>query len=106
MQEKKSEDFEIRHFTITNDNIHAIIRGIMPGKYVQLLRNGTCVMSNTDMEQRTNFRFCRNAHGDVLIGGLVIGMVVMTIQDKEEVRSIPSLKSSLKLLILSEASCP
>lgn len=106
LQEKKSGDFEIRHFTITNDNIHAIIRGIMPGKYVQLLRNGTCVMSNTDMEQRTNFRFCRNAHGGVLIGGLGIGMVVMAIQDKEEVKSITVLEKFPEVIDIVGSQLP
>lgn len=106
LQEKKIGDFEIRHFTITDKNIRALIDGIMPGKYVQLVRNGTCVMSNTDMEQRTNYRFCRDAHGDILIGGLGLGMILMAIQDKEEVKSITVLEKFPEVIELVANQLP
>lgn len=88
LKDDQNGDFSIRHFTISENNYRSLLDGISPGEYVQLRRNGVCVMSNTPMEQRTNWAFCQDAHGDVLIGGLGIGMVIMAIQDKEEVTSI------------------
>lgn len=65
---------------------------ISPGTYIKLTHNGEVVMSNTDMEQITNVDFCIRAHGDVLIGGLGIGMILLAIQDRPEVKSITVLE--------------
>jgi len=92
LQEKGNGDFKIQHFTITDDNFRAMMDGILPGEYVRLIRNSTCIMSDTEMEKRTNSRFCRDAHGDILVGGLGIGMILMAIQDKKEVKSITVLE--------------
>ncbi|KAB7891370.1 hypothetical protein [Poseidonibacter ostreae] len=46
------------------------------------------VMSDSFMEKRTNQDFINKANGDVLIAGLGIGMIILAIQDKEDVRSI------------------
>lgn len=91
-------DFQISHFEITTKDICAMIDGISPGRYVKLTHNGEVVMSNTDMEQRTNREFCRKANGDILIGGLGIGMIVMAIQDKEEVNSITILEKNKEVI--------
>lgn len=85
-------DFSISHFDVGRDDIRAMIEGIMPGKYVRLMHRGSVVMSNTAMEERTNNWFCRHAYGDVLIGGLGIGMIVLAIQDRPNVQSITILE--------------
>jgi 16S rRNA A1518/A1519 N6-dimethyltransferase RsmA/KsgA/DIM1 with predicted DNA glycosylase/AP lyase activity len=55
---------------------------------IALFHNNEIVMSDTNMEKRTNMSFVVEAHGDILISGLGIGLIVMAIQDKEEVSSI------------------
>lgn len=87
-------DFAIEHFEITDHDIRAIFKGIMPGKYVRLSRRGSVVMSDTMMEKRTNREFCDEAHGDVLVGGLGIGMILMAIQDNPAVNSITVLEKT------------
>lgn len=79
---------EIDIMEIKDTNFRAALSGISPGKYARLRVNGECMMSETPMEHRTNRDFIRNAHGDILIGGLGIGMIILAIQDEPEVKSI------------------
>lgn len=81
-------DVKIEHFEINEHDIRALWDGVLPGKYVRLTHFGSVVMSDTQMEKRTNREFCVSAHGDVLIGGLGIGMVLLAVQDEDRVRSI------------------
>jgi len=46
------------------------------------------VMSDSVMEKRTNRDFVSEANGDVLVGGLGLGMIILAIQDKADVKSI------------------
>lgn len=87
-------DFKIEHFTIDKNNLQAVLECIPSGEYVSLTQNGRCIMSNTPMECRTNAHFVTWAHGDVLIGGLGIGMIVLAIQDKPDVKSITIIEKS------------
>lgn len=59
-----------------------------PGTYVQLMVDGQIMMSDTLMERMTNAHFVMNAHGDVLIGGLGIGMVVAAVFNQPHVQSV------------------
>jgi hypothetical protein len=52
------------------------------------IRNGEIIMSNTPMEMRTNEKFIRYAHGNVLIAGLGLGMVLTQIGKKADVEKI------------------
>ena len=88
LEERQIDSWKLEKFTIDRNNFRAMIEGISPGTYVRLLHNNKCVMSDTPMEKRTNMDFYCNAYGDVLIGGLGIGMIVLAIQDKPEVKSI------------------
>ena len=88
LEERQNGTWKLEKFTIERDNLAAIIQGVTPGTYVKLSHNGECVMSDTSMEKRTNMDFCCNAYGDVLVGGLGIGMIILAIQDKPEVKSI------------------
>lgn len=99
-------DFELSHFEISANNFRAALDGIPPGKYVKLTEKGYVVMSNTPMEVRTNTRFCIDAHGDVLIGGLGIGMILMEIQDKEKVRSITVIEKNQEVIDLVSIQLP
>lgn len=63
---------------------------IEPGKYVQLYdrKLDEVVMSNTPMEFYTNYDFISTARGDILVGGLGLGLLELSIQDRPEVNSI------------------
>lgn len=93
-------DCKIEHFTIEKGNIRAMLDGLPPGEYVRLMENGTLLMSDTNMGRRTNMRFVVSAHGDVLIGGLGIGMIVLDIQDNPAVNSITIIEKSNDIIML------
>lgn len=98
LEERELNGWKLQKFEIKNDNIRAMFDGITPGKYIRLLHNGECVMSDTNMEKRTNSDFCINAHGDIIIGGLGIGMIIMAIQDKPEVKSITVIEKNQEVI--------
>ena len=100
LQPAECGNFKISHFEVTSKDIRAAIDGIYPGRYVKLTENGRVVMSNTDMEKRTNREFCNCANGDVLIGGLGIGMIIMAIQDNPAVNSITVLEKNQEVIDL------
>lgn len=88
LQERTVGEFSLSKFEIKSDDLYAMLRGIPCGKFVRLLHRGEVVMSDTDMEKRTNANFVRKAHGKVLVGGLGIGLILLAIQDKPEVEKI------------------
>jgi hypothetical protein len=71
---------------------------VSPGTYQRLV--GPCgaaggravMMSNTQLEYRTNKHFVDTSHGDVLIVGLGIGMLIRPIAARPEVKSITVLE--------------
>jgi spermidine synthase len=75
-------------------NMQALFSGagglmhVEPGKYARLAVNNQLMMTDTQMERRTNIDIKHRAHGDVLIGGLGIGMVILGICEKPEVKSV------------------
>ena len=95
----KNGDFEISTFEIShNKNFRAMIDGIPEGKYLRLTHHGEVVMSDTPMEKRTNLSFLQNAYGDVLIGGLGLGMIVLPVQGKENVVSITIVEKNMEVI--------
>lgn len=93
----KSGLWELKQFTVTPQgaqwhNLRELFkgsnRGILPGKYWGLYRNGKVVMSNTPAEINDHYQFIRMAHGKVLIGGLGLGMVLKCILDKPDVTMV------------------
>lgn len=98
LEDRQVGDWKLERFFIDKNNFSAMISGISPGTYVRLLHKGSCVMSNTSMEKRTNADFCIHAHGDVLIGGLGIGMIVLAIQEKPEVKSITVIEKNQEVI--------
>ena len=98
LEERELNGWKLQKFKIESDNIRARFDGITPGKYIELLHNGECVMSDTNMEKRTNSDFCINAHGDIIIGGLGIGMIIMAIQDKPEVNTITVIEKNQEVI--------
>lgn len=100
-------DFKLQHYDISDNNFYAIVRcGIPPGRYIRLLNRCDCVMSDTPMEKETNRDFVRNAHGNVLIGGLGIGLIVLAIQDKEDVKQITVVEKNREVIELVGKQLP
>lgn len=58
------------------------IMQVSAGTYARLIVGGTLMMSDTDMEQRTNRDFVENAKGDVMIAGLGLGLIIYNLKDK------------------------
>lgn len=56
------------------------------------------VMSDSWMEQHTNIEFVETAEGDVLVAGLGIGMILLALQEKPEVKSITIVEISQELV--------
>lgn len=120
LTEIEGERFALRKFQISEHEakmamIKSLMNGnseyinIQSGEYIKLVDNskfGDIVMSNTPMEQDTNRAFCSNANGDVLIGGLGIGMVVLAIQDKEDIRSITIIEKYQEVIDLVANQLP
>lgn len=98
LEDRQVGDWKLEKFTIDSNNFSARMQGITPGSYVRLLHKGECVMSDTNMEKRTNMDFCINACGDVLIGGLGIGMIILAIQDNPEVKSITVIEKNQEVI--------
>ena len=75
----KQGTVEIDRVTVTKmDVLTSMIQGCpaYEGTYARLRINGTIVMSDTQMERRTNSEFLYRAHGHVLLAGLGLGMVL------------------------------
>ena len=98
LEERELNGWKLQKFEINDNNIRAMLEGVTPGKYIRLLHNNECVMSDTNMEERTNSDFCINAHGDIIIGGLGIGMIIMAIQDKPEVNTITVIEKNQEVI--------
>ena len=52
------------------------IERVDSGDYVRLHVNGMLMMSDTRMEKITNTEFIKNAHGEVMIAGLGVGLIL------------------------------
>ena len=90
--------YKLENFHIDDKNFGAKLQGISPGTYTRLMYRGQVIMSDTNMEKRTNLEFVRNAYGNVVVGGLGIGLILMAIQDKEDVRTITVLDKSKEII--------
>lgn len=97
LEERVLGEFALKKFTITSKNRG--FRNPLPyGDYIRLVGHGETMMSDTPMEKSTNHWFVENVHGDVFIAGLGIGLILLAIQDKEEVRSITVLEKSKEII--------
>lgn len=52
------------------------------GEYVKLIVDGKLVMSDTDMEKKTNWEFVAKSNGSVLVAGLGVGLILHNIKEK------------------------
>ena len=100
LKDGKAGDFELTHFEIGKNDLYAIFHGIPCGKFIKLTHRGEVVMSDTAMEKRTNRDFVVKAHGNVLIGGLGIGLILLAIQDKEDIEQITVIEKNKEVIEL------
>jgi spermidine synthase len=82
---------EIIHYEVTkSESEWSAIRGdyASQGTYAVLRVNGRTLMSDTNIERRSNYEVVRRSHGKVLVAGLGIGMILHPILRKPEVESV------------------
>ena len=103
LKPKKINNYCLEYFSIT-DIDESICHGIpFNKKFIRLIdeneKFNRCIMSNTPMEEYTNREFVEKAHGDILIAGLGIGMIILPLQDKEAVKSITIIEKNKDIWI-------
>lgn len=64
---------------------------IEDGNYVRLWVDGVLMMSDTHMERYTNQFFIDNAHGDVMIAGLGVGLILNALENKVQSGEVNSI---------------
>jgi len=97
---------DIMDYTKKRIGFREAMSGLTADRYARLLINGEVMMSETPMERRTNSDFVCHAHGDVLIGGLGLGMIVLAIQDDPDVFSITVIEKSKDVLAAVRPQLP
>jgi hypothetical protein len=99
----KSGDWSVETFEVSKEaaefeNMRAMFsysaRTIDPGTYKKLKRNGTIVMSNTPVEIDDFRRFVSFAHGDILVNGLGLGVLLKALLNKPEDKSVTVIEKS------------
>lgn len=103
LPEVETEEIRIKHYRVDDaDSRFAMMRAMMNGDPfggtdpartycrlgVKTEKGWVLMMSDTDLEHRTNARFLYNATGDVLIAGLGLGMIVHPLLEKPDIRSV------------------
>lgn len=105
-------DFKIEHFDVSKEaadlfNFRSFGRyKIYPGKYCRLTYKNQVVMSDTNHEKSTNSTVLNYAQGQVLIGGLGIGMVLCGICQLPEVVSVTIVEVSPEVIELVWKNLP
>ena len=97
---------DILDYTKEHLGFREIVAGLKPDRYARLWLNGKIMMSDAPMEHRTNSDFVCSAHGDVLIGGLGLGMIVLAIQDESKVSSITVIEKSPNVIAAIRPQLP
>lgn len=113
----KGDRFEIAVYELTEKQLQLYqVRDLMnrrrehayqkPGMIMQLRDTASVevIMADTEMERRTNQDFVWNANGDVLIGGLGLGIVLLAIQ--EQVQSITVIELHKEIIDLVVPQLP
>jgi hypothetical protein len=96
---------EVRHALVTETDTarNFCFEGadaVLPGRYCQLYVDGHLFMTDTPAERRTNRPIVERAQGDVLIGGLGLGLILSPMILAPEVTSITVLEKSPEVLAL------
>jgi hypothetical protein len=97
----KVETFEVKENELSQSiSMWKYGRGVPGGIYKRLMRNGTCVMSNTPDEINDARYFINHAKGSILINGLGLGVVVKALLLNPEVTDITVIEISQDVIDL------
>lgn len=113
-------NWRVDHFTMTKAEVdfakmrgsfhpggYAEVYDLEPGNYCRLVwANMDTIMSDTPMELRTQASPVRSATGDCLIGGLGLGIFILQLQDKPEVKSILVVEKEQDVIDLVQPHLP
>lgn len=105
----KSGDWAIETFEVSKQKSSlSRIRAMMhplecveAGTYKRLVRGRTVVMSNTQMEIRTNGAIIHRGKGHVLLNGLGLGVVIAGLLQSKEVERITIIEKSVDVIALT-----
>ncbi|MFA5211677.1 MAG: hypothetical protein WC414_04270 [Patescibacteria group bacterium] len=116
IKDGETEHYKIEHFVLSPEfvkkeklfsafggaNSYREVRDLEPGEYVKLIKkeHDDIVMSDTPMELETNSEFIDNAKGDILIGGLGLGLIVMSVQSRKNIKSITIVEKEKEIIEL------
>ena len=88
----------VTHFEVTPEDaqftlLRAVAKGrpqefVYPGHYARLQVRHCLMMTDTQMERKTNAEFLRRARGKVLVAGLGLGMILHPILQADDVTSV------------------
>lgn len=109
--EGKSGDWRVERFTVTETdaqfhnlrcafNPQRPARPIQAGEYTRLMRGGAVVMSDTPAEVGDAKWFVAEATGDILVGGLGLGIVARQLLDKPKVGHVTVVEISPDVISL------
>jgi hypothetical protein len=120
VQPFESPSFKVEHIHIDQKMVEEVkfrsalrgqvkeVRTLKAGRYIKLTdkRKKEIVMSDTPMELETNNEVLENARGSVLIGGLGLGIILLAIQKKKEVKRIVVVEKEMELIIRIASQLP
>lgn len=98
--EARVEHFEVNSMQSALTMFRGGLSYVPEGQYAKLIVGGVLMMSDTRMEQNSNYDVLRHANGKVLISGLGLGMITVPICEKEEVESVLIIEKSQDVIDL------
>lgn len=108
----KLNNVEVKKFEMDSDsvgmfNLQNIRAGrdhmVKPGEYTSLIVNGGLMMSDTDMEWRTNRSMIERANGRVLITGLGLGCIIRALAARDTFQPLGSYKPVTFVTVLEKS---
>ena len=114
LKEREGEDFEISKRIVNKKDVKKEKMSTMfsgnldyydfkEGTYTRLIAKGCfsdVVMSDTPMEIRTNMDFLYQAHGNILIGGLGLGIMLKILEKMNNIKSVTVIEKNQEVIDL------
>lgn len=97
LEEKETENFKLEKF-----KVEFPYRNVPVGEYIRLVDKNKgfskVIMSDTPMEWNTNSTIINKANGDILIGGLGIGLILIPLLKNKDVKSILVIEKNQEII--------
>lgn len=108
LQDRTLGNAKVEQFTVFEYDFRAIYRdGLIPGKkYVRLLIDDELFMSDAPMEKESNHDIIEKVYGNVLIAGLGIGLILLPMQNKKEVKRITVVEKNPNVIKIIGSQLP